>query len=70
MRKLVIALMLLGLSSACTTNGVYDNGKTWTLVGAVVVGGIVASQSGGNSNAEQDCFYHMNGDGSTSTVCR
>lgn len=54
MRKLVIALMLLGLSSACTTNGVYDSGKTWTLVGAIVVGSaVIASQKGSDSPVEE-----------------
>jgi len=39
-------MMLAG----CTTNGVYDAKKTWTLVGVLAVGAYAASQSDSGSS--------------------
>lgn len=69
MKILLIAVLLL--MTGCTTNGVYDSGKTWTLVGAVVVGSIAAS-SGGGGGGEPDqlrCHWIVGPNGSTQ-YCR
>lgn len=71
MFKKLILLTVLICSAGCTTNGVYDSGKTWMLVGALAIGGIAASQqSDSPAAAEPNCFLHINSNGSSSTVCR
>ncbi len=53
MKKLNLICIALALLSGCTTNGVYDPVKTWTLVGALAVGAYVASES--DSGHTQEC---------------
>lgn len=69
--KNIIALVLVLVLAGCTTNGVYDSGKTWTLIGAVVVGAVVVSSQSDSTPHEHelDCFYVISGSGS-SQVCR
>jgi hypothetical protein len=67
MKRLLIIALFLALSG-CTTNGVYDSGKTWMLVGAVVVGGVAASGGGGSSGGE-DCHYDNGNDNITVRTC-
>ena len=64
MRKLAMLLAALSMT-ACTTNGQYDAGKTWLLVGAVVVGGVVASNGSDSPVGEKErgCNITGNSDG-------
>lgn len=71
--KTIKIMLLLALLSGCTTNGVYDPVKTWTLVGALAVGAYVASEN--DSGPSQECSTYIQswgaGDpGSQVTVCR
>jgi len=63
MKKAILAALLALSMTACTTNGVYDSGKTWTLVG-VGAGLALAAASGGSSGGDDDsgqqCYW--NGD--------
>ena len=68
MKKLIALMAILALSG-CTTNGQFDAPKTWTLVGAVVVGSILAS-SGGNSSASGENCHWVVGPGGNTQVCR
>ena len=65
MRKRLSLLAAILLLSGCTTNGQYDAGKTWTLVGVLAVGAVVASQEGGSSDSGQNCYIYL-GPGETS----
>ena len=62
--KTTLALLTLILLSGCTTNGVYDAKKTWTLVGVVAVGGVAASQNGGSKDKGPDCYIAIGPSGS------
>ena len=66
--KISTILMVLLLLSGCTTNGVYDPGKTWLLVGAVVVGSVAASQSSDGGSTPANCYWAVGPNGST-RVC-
>ena len=68
MKKLV-SIALLIMVAGCTTNGVYDSGKTWTLIGAVAVGGVAASQGGGAAKPEQTHCVIRTGPNSA-TICQ
>ena len=68
MKKLFSILLLVALAG-CTTNGVYDSGKTWTLIGAVAVGGYAASQGGSDKTHGPDCYVIVTPNGSDH-VCR
>ena len=67
MKTLLMVIAILSLSG-CTTNGTFDAGKTWLLVGAVVVGGVIASQGGGDSEKTGDCYILVTPTGSN-RVC-
>jgi len=54
--------------SGCVTNGQFDAGKTAMLVGAIVVGGIVASQSDTVLADDNRCHWVVTSTGSTQ-VC-
>lgn len=66
MKKLIILAVIL--LSGCTTNGVYDPVKTWTLVGIVAVGGIAASDSSDTTD-NRHCGFVVTGSGSTPIHC-
>ena len=67
----ILLLMALVAFGGCTTNGVYDNAKTWTLIGGVVVGGAiaVAAADSGKSAQQLNCFWVIDAQGSHQ-VCR
>ena len=71
MKKVMSILIALALmsSASCTTNGIYDPTKTWMLVGATVVGGVVASQSGDDHSHGSNCYFVIRPD-SSYEVCR
>lgn len=75
MKKLNLICIALALLSGCTTNGVYDPVKTWTLVGALAVGAYVASESDSSTPAQECSTYIQTSgpndiSGSQVTVCR
>jgi len=70
MLKVVLVVLTLMISGGCTTNGLYDPNKTWLLVGAVAVGGVIASQQSDNDHThKQNCSWAIGPNGSTQ-VCR
>ena len=71
MNKLVGIALALMILTGCTTNGVYDSGKTWTLVGIVAVGAIAASKSdgGGDHPHQEQCGWNVGPNGSTPIFC-
>lgn len=63
------ALVILALTG-CTTNGAYDEGKTWALVGGIAIGAAVAiSQQGDTSDPALRCYYSIDASGSQQ-ICR
>jgi len=62
---LVILLPMLG----CANMSEKEKTVAW-VVGGIVITSIILSSSGdSNVPLEENCFFHMNSDGSTSTVC-
>ena len=68
MKKLIIMLVLL---TGCTTNGVYDNGKTWALIGGVALGSavLISQQDSGSEQEKLKCSWILNADGSSHQYC-
>lgn len=61
MKRTLIALALAVVLAGCTTNGVYDSTKTWTLVGVGAGLAIAASSSGSSGGDDQsgpDCYWN------------
>ena len=65
MKKLLPLLIVL---AGCTTNGQFDAGKTWMLVGAVAVGSMIAADDNAD-NSGSNCHWVVGSNGSTQ-VCR
>ena len=61
-KKLIILCLLV---SACTTNGTYDNKKTWLAIGTVVVVGALLG-----SSEYEDCETFSSIDGDLYEVCK
>ena len=68
MKKLIIMLVLL---TGCTTNGVYDNGKTWALIGGVALGSavLIAQQDDAPAQKPLNCYWVIAPSGNHQ-VCR
>jgi len=55
--KRLLLIALLFAASACTTNGVYDGRKTWTLIGGVVVAGYITTKNADDGKKVDNCHW-------------
>lgn len=69
MKNIICLVVLLSLMG-CANMTPGQKTAAWVVGGVVITGVILSSSSSGGSEVEQDnCFFHMSSDGSTSTVC-
>jgi len=68
MKRLITILIAILAMAGCTTNGVYDSGKTWALVGGIVIGGAVVANADSKS-AGSNCYWAVSANGSRQ-VCQ
>ena len=62
---LAILLPLIG----CANMSDKEKQTAWIVVGIGATAVIISSSGGHSSPQEENCFFHMSADGSTSTVC-
>ena len=69
MTSIAVGILFL---SGCTTNGVYDAKKTWTLIGTVAVGSYLLSESGSSGDSTPACktFIQCDANLNCVEVCR